>query len=190
MNLKYPNERKMNQSQQNDSKSSRQRRPEQAIYLDWKIPRRMKMRLYLNAESKNNVGYIPDWMRVSYQKDDQEYELTLDIQAWIDYDNKCLSCRCKGDLIPWALWNYATCEETDLSSLSEEELDTIFPSKKIAEIVCNSDTFEVGIYPTDNENFDLAESDVLSQCEGSFEMTVSGNKYYQKDFQFTTELNL
>ena len=148
------------------------------------------MRLYLDAESKNNIGYTPDWIKVSYKENGQDYELTLDIQAWIDYNNECLSCRCKGDLIPWVLWNCATSEETDLSSLSEEELDIRFPSKRIAEIVCNNDTFEVGIYPTDNENFDLAESDVLSQCEGSFEMYVDENHYYQKDFEFEIELNL
>lgn len=148
------------------------------------------MRLYLNAESKNNVGYIPDWLRVSYQKDDQEYELTLDIQAWIDYNNECLSCRCKGDLIPWVLLSCNTGNEINLGSVSDAERSILFPDYKIAEIVCNGSNYEVGIYPTDEEKIDLAENDILSQCEGSFEMTVSGNKYYQKDFQFITELNL
>lgn len=148
------------------------------------------MRLYLDAESKNNIGYTPDWLKVSYRENGQNYNLVLDIQAWIDYDNKRLSCRCKGDLIPWVLWSCTTGEETDLSSLSEEELAIIFPSKRIAEIVCNSNTFEVGIYPTDNENFDLAENDVLSQCKGSFEMYVDENYHYQKDFEFGVELNL
>ena len=148
------------------------------------------MRLYLYAESKNKIGYTPDWLKVSYKENRQDYELVLDIQAWIDYDSKRLSCRCKGDLVPWVLWNCTTGEEIDLSSLSEEELDTIFPSKRIAEIICNSDTFEVGIYPTDNENFDLSENDVLSQCEGRLEMYVDENHYYQKDFEFEIELNL
>lgn len=148
------------------------------------------MRLYLNAESKHNIGYIPDWLKVSYQENGQNYELTLDIQAWIDYNNEYLSCRCKGDLVPWVLWNCTTGEETDLSSLSEEELDIMFPIEKIAEIVCNSSSYEVGIYPANEEKFDLAENDVLSQCEGTLEMYADENHDYQKDFQFTTELNL
>ena len=148
------------------------------------------MRLYLDAESKNNIGYTPDWLKVSYKKNGQDYELVLDIQAWIDYDNESLSCRCKGDLVPWVLWNCTTGEETDLSSLSEDELNVVFPSKKIAEIVCNSSSYEVGIYPTDEEKFDLAENDILSQCEGSFEMYVDKTHYYRKDFKFEVELNL
>lgn len=148
------------------------------------------MRLYLNAESKNNVGYTPDWLKVSYKENGQNYKLTLDIQAWIDYNNECLSCRCKGDLIPWVLWNCTTGEETDLNSLSGEELEIKFPNRKIAEIVCNSSSYEVGIYPADEEKFDLAENDILSQCEGIFEMYIDEDNYIQKDFQFTTELNL
>ena len=57
------------------------------------------MRLYLDAESKNNIGYTPDWLKVSYKENRQDYELVLDIQAWIDYDSKRLSCRCKGDYV-------------------------------------------------------------------------------------------
>lgn len=148
------------------------------------------MRLCLNAESKNNIGYIPDWLKVLYTENEQGYELVLDIQASIDYDSECLSCRCKGDLVPWVLWVCTTGGETDLNSLSEEELEIIFPNTRIAEIICNADAFEVGIYPTNNENFDLAENDVLSQCKGTFEMYVDENHYYQKDFEFETELNL
>lgn len=148
------------------------------------------MILYLDAESKNNIGYIPNWLKVSYKENGQDYELVLDIQAWIDYNDKRLSCRCKGDLVPWVLWNCETGEETDLSSLSEEELDIIFPSERIAEIVYNSSSYEVGIYPADEEKFDLAENDVLSQCEGTFEMYVDDNHDYQKDFEFEVELNL
>lgn len=148
------------------------------------------MRLYLNAESKNNVGYIPDWLRVSYQKDGQNYELTLDIQAWIDYNNECLSCRCKGDLIPWVLRNCGTGNEIDLSSVSGSEHDILFQNKKIAKIICNGSNYEVGVYPADEEKFDLAEKDILKHGEGSFEMYIDEDNYIQKDFQFTTELNL
>ena len=150
------------------------------------------MRLYLNAESKNNIGYTPDWLKVSYTENGEDLELTLDIQGNIDYDDTCLSCRCKGDLIPWVLWNCETGDETDLSSLTEEEIDAMLPQKKIAEIICNSDSFEVGIYPVDDseDDFEQAEDDVLSNCEGSIEIYVDENHHYIKDFDFTTELNI
>ena len=148
------------------------------------------MRLYLSAESKNNIGYTPDWLKVTYEENGQVLELTLDIQGSIDYDRETLSCRCKGDLIPWVLYNCETGDEIDLYELSNEECDTMFPVERIAEIVCNSETYEIGVYPVDDsdETFDLAESDVLSDCEAFFEM-YDGNRDYEKEFKFDTEVN-
>lgn len=150
------------------------------------------MRLYLNADSKNHMGYTPDWLRVSYEENGETLELTLDIQGDIDYSQTCLSCRCKGDLIPWVLWNCETGDETDLSSLSEEEIDDILPIDKIAEIICKSDIYEVGLYPIDDENetYKHSKDDVLSNCEGSIEIYVDENHYYTKDFDFIPELNI
>ena len=74
------------------------------------------MRLYLEAESKNKVGYTPDWLKVSYYENGERMELTLDIPGDIGYDIDCLSCRCKGDLIPWVLYNCESGDETDFYS--------------------------------------------------------------------------
>ena len=30
------------------------------------------MRLYLSAESKNNIGYTPDWLKVHYKENGQD----------------------------------------------------------------------------------------------------------------------
>ena len=147
------------------------------------------MRLYLSAESKKKIGYTPDWLKVRYEENGTMLELTLDIQGTIDYKKEKLSCRCKGELIPWVLWNCETGEEIDLSSLTEEEVEIAFPDKRIAEIVCNSETYEIGLYPI-HEDFDLAEDDVLSDCEAYFEMYVDEDHYYEKEFQFETELNV
>jgi hypothetical protein len=150
------------------------------------------MRLYLSAESKQNIGYTPDWLKVCFNQDGKEFELTLDIQGTIDYSPDTLSCRCKGELIPWVLWDLDTGDETDLSSLSTEELECIWPDKKIADIVCNSRTYEIGIYPVgdNDEVFELAEKDVLTNCEGCFEMYVDEDNHYNVDFKFNTELNI
>jgi hypothetical protein len=147
------------------------------------------MRLYLNAESKNKIGYTPDWLKVTYEEDGQVLELVLDIQGSIDYDRETLSCRCKGELIPWVLWNCETGDETDLYELSNEECDAMFPEKKIAEIVCNSKDYEIGIYPVSDDVFKEALMDVLSDCEGLFEMFIDENHYYTKEFKFDTEVN-
>lgn len=151
------------------------------------------MRLYLYAKSKYNIGYTPDWLKVYYYEEDgQMFELVFDIQGSIDYVKDSLSCRCKGDLIPWVLWNCATGDEINLYDLSNEEIEAKFPDKKIAEIICNSDTFEVGIYPVgdDDEVFELAEKDKLSNCKGTFEMYINEDHYYEKEFEFDVELNL
>ena len=150
------------------------------------------MRLYLDAESKNHIGYTPDWLKVSFEENGETLELTLDIQGDIDYDNTCLSCRCKGDLIPWALWNCDTGVETDLSLLSEADIDDVWPNDKIAEVICKSNDYEVGLYPADDENetYEHSKGDVLSNCKGSIEIYVDENHYYTKDFDFIPELNI
>ena len=47
------------------------------------------MRLYLQADSKNGVVYIPDWIKVNYN----DGELVFDIQAEKEYGmvSLCLS---------------------------------------------------------------------------------------------------
>ena len=153
------------------------------------------MRLYLNAESKNKVGYTPDWLRVSFYENGERIELTLDIQGVTDYDDDCLSCRCKGDLLPWVLYNCESGKEIDLYSLTEKEIDDILPDEKVAKIICESEDYEIGIYPVTNgdcneeEVFERAKDDKVSNGEGSFEMFVD-DKYYYKDFEFETELNI
>lgn len=153
------------------------------------------MRLYLNAESKNKVGYTPDWLRVSFYENGERMELTLDIQGDIDYDENCLSCRCKGELLLWVLYNCESGDEVDLNSLSDKEIDAIFPDERVAKIICESEDYEIGIYPVtngdsdDEEVFRKAEDDSLTNCKGSFEMFVDDEHYY-KDFEFETELNI
>jgi hypothetical protein len=150
------------------------------------------MRLYLSAESKQNIGYTPDWLKVQFNQDGKEFELTLDIQGTIDYSPDTLSCRCKGELIPWVLWDLDTGDETDLSSLSTEELECIWPDKKIADIVCNSRTYEIGIYPVcdNDEILELAKEDVLTNRKGCFEMYIDKDNQYNVDFEFYDELNI
>ena len=153
------------------------------------------MRLYLNAESKNKVGYTPDWLRVSFYENGERMELTLDIQGDIGYDKDCLSCRCKGDLIPWVLYNCESGDEVDLYSLTEKEVEAIFPDERVAKIICESEDYEIGIYPVtngdcdDDEIFEMAEDDDVSDCKGCFEMYVDG-EHYRKEFEFEIELNI
>ena len=145
------------------------------------------MRLYLNAESKNNYGYTPDWVKVSFEEDGIVYDLTLDISGEFDYDSTCLNCRCKGYFVPWVLWNCETGEETDLSELSDEELEGKFPIKRIVEIFENGFDFVVGVYPVNDTN---TKDDVLSKGNGSVELYVyDEDTHYSKDFDFDIEFN-
>ncbi len=146
------------------------------------------MRLYLVAKSKNNVGYTPDWIKVQFEEDGKAYELVLDIQGETCYDNTCLSCRSKGELIPWSFWSEDG-GDIDLYEWPEEEVEAMFSDQKVAEIICSSYHFEVGVYPTD-DNFEKAEHDVLSECNGSIEIYIDEEHHYFKEFEFETELNV
>lgn len=161
------------------------------------------MRLYLNAKSKNNVGYTPDWLQVTYDENGKQYELNLDIRGEIDYDPTSLSCRCKGDLIPWILRDLDDDDEIDLSELSEEEIESLYPNKKLAEIFEKGYNFLIGIYPVvddtcfdDDDDFDdyfetVCENDILSDCIGEVELYLFEEEIeYTKEFEFDTELNI
>lgn len=157
------------------------------------------MRLYLEAESKNKVGYTPDWLKVTFYENGEQMKLTLDIQGDIDYDKGCLSCRCKGNLIPWVLYNCENGDEIDLYSMTDEQVEKIFPDERIAKIICGSSDHIIGIYPVtngdceDEEILKRAEDDTVSDGKGSFEMftsDVKGEHHYHKEFEFETELNV
>lgn len=150
------------------------------------------MRLYLSATSMLNIGYTPDWLKVTYEQDGKYFELTLDIQGEIGYSPDSLDCRCKGELIPWVLYDLETGDETDLYSLSNEEVENILPDIKIAEIICNSENYEIGIYPVcdTDEVFSWAENDKLTDCNGCVEIYIDEEHYYIKDFKFNVELNI
>lgn len=144
------------------------------------------MRLYLNANSKNQVGYTPDWLKVSFKENGKDFDLVLDIHGEIDYDANTLCCRCKGELIPWVLWDNDG-NEIDLNGLPEEEVNMKFPLGRIAKLICNSEHCEVGIYPVNN--IEAAYDDILTECHGRIEIYVDENHYYEKEFDFEVELN-
>lgn len=153
------------------------------------------MRLYLEAESKNKVGYTPDWLKVSFYENGEQMELTLDIQGDIGYDTECLSCRCKGDLIPWVLYNCESGDEIDLYSMTDQQIEEMFPDERVAKIICEGSDHRIGIYPVtngdddDEEIFAIAEDDDVSDGKGHLEMFVNG-EHYHKEFEFETELNI
>jgi len=148
------------------------------------------MVLYLNAYSKKDIGYIPDWLQVTFEENERLYELTLDIQGAIDYDRDRLGCRCKGDLIPWTLIDCESGDETDLSEMCEEEIDDLYPNWKVAQIIDNGIEFLVGVYLVDDsdENFEYAKDDVLTDGAGYVDLFCGeNNDNLEKEFSFKVE---
>ena len=143
------------------------------------------MRLYLDAESKNNVGYTPDWIQVTYDENGHHFQLTLDIQGSIDYDRNSLSCRCKGELVPWTLF-IDHGDEIDLSEMSKEEVEEKYPDEKLFWIFAKGYNFLVGVYPVDDENYD--DTDCLEEGNGSVEFNVS-DETHSINFEFDVEIN-
>lgn len=135
------------------------------------------MRLYLQADSKNNVVYIPDWIKVNCNDGD----IVFDIQAEICFDNTALNCRCKGYLVPWVL--HTEYGEYNLYDDCFQDYVETITDDRIAEFIQAATSFEVGVYPVGNE--DLAEQDVLTNCKGLFEYD-----HISKEFEFVTELNI
>lgn len=147
------------------------------------------MRLYLDAKSKNNIGYTPDWLKIDYEENETVYTLTLDLQGDIDYNEDTLSCRYKGDLIPWVLNDNETGDEYNLYGMDDDTLEFFMPVEKIISIIENGSNYVVGIYPVFEKDLDLAEDDELSDCCGSISIYYDG-KEIAKEFVFETELNI
>lgn len=155
------------------------------------------MKLYLTMDSENGITYTPDWIKVNYPLNGREDEIVFDIRGEIDYSQNCLNCRCKGELIPWVLWEEDG-DEIDLQNMDCDEVAAMLTEKQIAEIICNSDYFCVGIYPEYNEDdedmdddryFELAGVDNWKIGKGTFEAFVD-NVEYVREFEFEAELNI
>lgn len=144
------------------------------------------MRLYLNAKSKNKIGYTPDWLKVTYTNDKgEDIELTLDIQGFTDYHTDGLHCRTKGELIPWTTYDLETGDEVNLYEV--EGVEKLYPEDKIMDIIENGYDHKVGVYPVDDseDGISAAEDDDFGYGEAELmydKRTVA--------FKFETELNI
>lgn len=166
------------------------------------------MRLYLNAESKEKIGYIADCLRVTYKENNQDMEIIFHIEGEYVYENNGINLRCKGELVPWVIINLATGEEIDLFELSEtmpvrkfsdEEIATILqegknfvaeaypPNGEIITINQGNSNHVTEVYPADEEKFDLSKMDIISPGTGRCEYHTKDRDYDIK-FNFVTKV--
>lgn len=143
------------------------------------------MRLGAIAESKKKLGYLVDWLKVSFTENGIDKELTLDVNGSIEYNEDKLDCCCKGQLVPWML--STSDEELDYSAMNEEELSAMFPESKILEIIRKGTNFILGIYPVD-DTVDLDDEEI-SKGYGFCEI-YDGNKFCEAAFEFYAEINM
>lgn len=137
------------------------------------------MKLYLDATSKQNIGYTADWIRF----EDDQYELTFDIQGWDEYSNTTLSCKIKGELIPWVLRDSVNDTECDLSTDSKRNnaiIDILFSSENIIRIAKSATHITVGIYPQTESQIE----DTFTDCRGTLQCMDE-----LIDFTFDIEIN-
>lgn len=126
------------------------------------------MRLYLNADSKNHIGYTPDTLIVKNQGNEYVY----DIQGSVDYDKDGLNCRVKGIL-----------------ALRDDDLDDYIELddqgyKKLAKMLCDpTTTVAIAIYP-DSEFEHLTEQLETDEVSGRGELCYNDDSYA---FEFNTE---
>ena len=74
------------------------------------------MRLFLQGESKENIGYIPDSMYLTFKEKRKKKKLMLNIRGHIDYNPGNLNCEVQGEIIPNFSW-----EKGKMVILSEEK---------------------------------------------------------------------
>lgn len=145
------------------------------------------MRLFLEANTTQNIGYTPDWVKIYFfNEKEEEMELTLDIQGELGYENNGFNCRVKGDLIPWVLVNCDTGEEIDLEL--DEKAASGFTGERVFELFKNSDTYIVGVYPVDDSTNDW-EDDVFTEKKGRLEVCIGGKVVSHEFAGFNIEVN-
>ena len=161
------------------------------------------MRLYCDATSKKAIGYVPEWLRIYFfteaamklPEEEREYSyVTFDLQGEIDYDVDTLSCRVKGELIPWV--KCIDGDESDFANMKYDELIGDAVNKKIIEMIQNAQKLgeatgtsfiTIGIYPIEDDDdvWDKAEDDEFTDCKA--ELILNGCEPIK--FTFDTQLN-
>lgn len=146
------------------------------------------MRLYLNAKSKNKIGYTPDWLKVTYTNGKgEDIELTLDIQGWTDYHTDGLHCRVKGELLPWTTYDLETGEEADLSKI--EDIEMLYSVEELLNIIENGMNHIIGVFPADTSEEGIAAAEEVDEEDleyGEAELIWGEREVH---FMFETELN-
>ena len=127
------------------------------------------MRLYLDATSKNGIGYTPDTLIVENNGKRYEY----DIQGTTDYGYIDLATRTKGDLL---IRNDRLDKYLELTNKGKQRLLDLLRDK--------SSTVIISIYPipADEPNTDLVYNDILDKGNGRLEFGDD-----MVDFHFFTE---
>lgn len=150
------------------------------------------MKIYLNAKSKNDITYTPDWIKISYKHNNQNMLLTLDIQGEIDYSKGGLFCRCKTEIHPWLLENLDDGTEIDLAILSADEINRIISIEELYEIIKNGNNFFVGIYPAviEEASEDEMRSDIITDATGLITICKHDNSLLERHFEFKPILNI
>lgn len=145
------------------------------------------MRLYLTADSKQNQGYTPDWIRIRFKENEQELELTMDITGETDYNPTTVDCRTKGQLQPWTIADGS--QILDLGEINETDEDFEYYLNLFNQNIETAQEIVVGLYPTDDE---LYQDDILTNCQGEYEFVFDFNKGQSKivNFTFETEINI
>ena len=116
----------------------------------------------VKGESKKQIGYTPDWLKVSFRERGQDYEITFDIRGEISYIPDGLNCRCKGEIVPWVLYNEETGEE-----INYEENNKVLSEEEMKCILQKGTYFRLGVFPVDKNDVENAEDDVFTNgiCE-------------------------
>ena len=140
------------------------------------------MILELQANSKLNQGYVPDWIRLEIYDEDTRlfYELTMDITGETDYAPTTLRTHTKGWLTPWTYQNGD--EFIELEDAPKNQIAKY--NQLFEELIQKADTIVIGVYPVDDTDDSI--EDILTDGIGCY---INSNGLYIK-FEFECELNL
>ena len=135
------------------------------------------MRLYISGNSKEKIGYVPDYLII--QNGSKEYQYSIEGECDYDIDN--ISCRTKGDLLK------RNDELDEYISLNEED------EKEIIKLLKDKNSkITINLYPIsptgddDSKFYELVKKDVITDCSAELDLWIN-KKIVEIGFDFCPE---
>ena len=139
------------------------------------------MELYLNAKSKKNISYTPEYIHITLTTGTK---VTLNIKGEVTHSVNGLNCSVKGELIPWVITD-VNGNKNELYKISDKMIKGWLSETLICNSFNHATEIIIEAYSAP-ENFDFKD-DELADGKGTIEY-VCNNETVVKGFTFKTKI--